>query len=105
MRVVSFALKKETSQHLLFDFVDAKYCWFLIYEVIGILVGESVVDIGKFWLSSKKVSFRILLPQPFSGRFGNSRISIVFIVLAGKVWRCEENQVCGEDGAVAPQYP
>ena len=49
-----FCAKKETSQHLFFDCVVAKRCWVLISEIIEVSAGENMVNIGKFWLSSKR---------------------------------------------------
>jgi len=36
--------------------VLAKQCWFVISEIVGSHVGESIVELGKFWLSDKNLS-------------------------------------------------
>jgi hypothetical protein len=51
-----FYSEKETAKHLCFDYVVAKQCWFVISEIVGLHVGESIVEIGKFWLSDKNFS-------------------------------------------------
>jgi hypothetical protein len=48
-----FCNEKETSQHLFFDCAVAKRCWVLISEILGVTVGDNMVNIGKFWLSNK----------------------------------------------------
>jgi hypothetical protein len=66
-----FCAKKETCQHLFFDCVVAKRCWVLIYEIIEVSVGEDMVNIGKFWLSSKR----------------NSLLNIVTSVVLWSIWK------------------
>lgn len=41
-------------QHLFFECVVAKQCWLMISEIFNIKVGGNLVEIVKFWLSSKK---------------------------------------------------
>jgi hypothetical protein len=54
MRPVFSVLKKKLASICFFDCVVAKRCWVLIFEIIEVSVGENMVNIGKFWLSSKR---------------------------------------------------
>lgn len=54
-----FYSEKETGNHLFFDSVVAKHCWFVISEIVVLHVGESIVEIGKFRLSDKNFSILI----------------------------------------------
>jgi hypothetical protein len=49
-----FCCEEESVQHLFFQCVVAKQCWCIISNILGISVEESLIDIGKFWLSNKK---------------------------------------------------
>lgn len=66
-----FCAKKETCQHLFFDCVVAKRCWVLISEIIEVSVGGNMVNIGKFWLSSKR----------------NGLLNIVTSVVLWSIWK------------------
>jgi hypothetical protein len=52
-----FCLERESIHHLFFDCVVAKQCWTIISEIVGCQVGGDMVEVGKFWLSNKKIIF------------------------------------------------
>ena len=49
-----FCLEKETIQHVFFDCVVARQCWRIVSDILGYQVIESMLNIGKFWLSNKR---------------------------------------------------
>ena len=54
MRIVFFCLEKETIHHVFFDCVVAKQCWSIMSDILGCRVGESMMEVGKYWLRNKK---------------------------------------------------
>jgi hypothetical protein len=49
-----FCEEHESIQHLFFDCVVAKQLWGSLSEILGVQLGGTLDNIGKFWLSSKK---------------------------------------------------
>lgn len=49
-----FCSEKETIQHVFFYCVVAKQCWKIVLDILGVHVGENLVNIGTFWLSNKR---------------------------------------------------
>jgi hypothetical protein len=49
-----FCSEEESVQHLFFDCAVAKQCWCIISRILNIRIEESLIDIGKLWLSNKK---------------------------------------------------
>jgi hypothetical protein len=49
-----FSCVEEYVQHLFFQCVVAKQCWCIFSKILGINIEESLIDIGKLWLSNKR---------------------------------------------------
>jgi hypothetical protein len=49
-----FCSEKETIQHVFFECVVAKQCWYIMSDILDCRVDENMCDVGKFWLSNKK---------------------------------------------------
>ena len=49
-----FCNEQESLNHLFFDCVVAKQLWEVLSSIFGIQLGNSLDNIGKFWLSNKR---------------------------------------------------